>query len=256
MKGIIYCAYNLKNHKRYIGQTIKPLQTRINLHYYSSSCSLFHKALMKYAKDDWVWSIIDIGEAGEELSQKEQYWISFYDTYNNRDKGYNLTKGGEGSLGVVISEEHKQKTRNTLLQTKINNYIPKTTTISKPVRCIETDETFSSISEAAKAYGVSNEIIRKAASDINKMAGGYHWEFLTGIDKLKALKNALYCVELDKFYESFKQARKEDRFHEGNLRLAMIKGDPYEVKHYAGYSFYWVNPAQHIVEFPDHTTTK
>lgn len=242
MKGIIYCARNIKNNKRYIGQTIKSLNARIKLHYYSESCTLFHRALMKYEKEDWEWTVLDIGEAGQELSEKEQYWIQYYDTYNNPDKGYNLTKGGEGSVGVIISEEHKQRTRNTMLEIKTNHYAPKQQSANKPVRCIETDETFLSISEAARKTSLLNNTIRKAAEDITKTAGGYHWEFLQGIDKLKVLPNAIYCVELEKCYENFREARLEDRFHQGNLRLAMIKGDPYEPKHYAGYTFYWINP--------------
>jgi len=245
MKGIIYCAYNKINGKRYIGQTIKPLEQRIKLHYYSSNCTLFHRALMKYEEKDWEWTIIDTGEAGTELSQKEQYWINYYDTYNNPSKGYNLTKGGEGSLGVVVSVEHKQRTRNAMLTLKMNHYKEKVESISKPIKCIETNEVFSSISEAARAKNVSNSTIAKAAHSENGMAVGCHWKFLTGIEKLKVLKNAIYCVELDRFYESFKEARKVDRFHEGNLRLAMIQGDPYEGKIYAGYTFYWVNPDLH-----------
>lgn len=254
MKGIIYCAYNKINGKRYIGKTIKDLNQRINLHYYSSSCTAFHRALMKYPKENWEWSIIDYGENESDLAQKEQYWILYYDTYNNPNKGYNLTKGGEGSVGVIVSEDHKKKTRNTLLESKINHYKPKREAFSKPIKCIETNEVFASISEAARNKNISNSTIRKAAENGNA-TGGFHWEFLTGLERLKTLKNALYCVELDKFYESFKEARKEDRFHEGNLRLSMIDGDPYEPKKYAGYTFYWVNPELHV-ELTNNSTTK
>lgn len=44
--------------------------------------------------------------SGKELSIIEQRFIQKYDSYKN---GYNLTLGGEGGLGLVISEEEKKK---------------------------------------------------------------------------------------------------------------------------------------------------
>ena len=59
MIGIIYCAYNKVNKKRYIGQTIKDLAIRIRGHYSNySNCLYFHRALIKYKKEDWEWKVI------------------------------------------------------------------------------------------------------------------------------------------------------------------------------------------------------
>lgn len=76
--GIIYRALNNDNGKVYIGQTIKTLETRKNVHYSKySNCPYFHNALMKYPKEVWNWDVIDYAENREELDEKEKYWIAF-----------------------------------------------------------------------------------------------------------------------------------------------------------------------------------
>lgn len=240
--GIIYCAYNKINGKRYIGQTIKNLQARIRLHYQSESCVYFHRALTKYKKEDWEWTIIDTAESRQELDQKEQYWISFYDSFNN-EKGYNLTKGGSGSIGVIVSEEHKRHTRESMLKITENNYKENIMT-SIPVKCLETNKIYSSQHAAYREDGFSVSDIRQSIKT-HRAVNGYTWIELQGDEKLKAQPNAIYCVELNKVYKNFRQARVQDRFHQGNLSLAMNRGDPYEEKHYAGYTFLWVNPERH-----------
>lgn len=99
------------------------------------------------------------------------------------------------------------------------------------------------MSEASRNKNIPyNKIQRACHNQANNFAGGYHWEILSNEEAIKYLPNAFYCVELNKIYISFKQARKEDRFHEGNLNLAMNTGNPYDEKKYAGYTFYWINP--------------
>jgi hypothetical protein len=73
----------------------------------------------------------------------------------------------------------------------------------------------------------------------------YHWRDLSLEEKIKISPNAIYCVEKNKYYENVRQARLQDRFHQGNLGLAMKKGAPEEPKYYAGHTFYWVNPQYH-----------
>lgn len=242
--GIIYQAYNKINHKSYIGQTIRPLEIRIRLHYNSEHCPLFHRALEKYEKEDWEWKIIDTADTKEELDEKEIYWIAFYDTHNI-EKGYNLTDGGGGSNGFIQSEEAKKKIRESMCnKLKNNHHRPETSNI-KPVKCVETGEIFYSAVEAHKATGANPHSIRGVIKGRKHTAGGYHWEEVTGEERVKCLPNAIYCVELNKIYDNAKQARLEDRFHHSNLCKAMKQGKAEEPKHYAGYTFYWVNPQYH-----------
>ena len=55
--GIIYCAYNKVNQKRYIGQTIQLLCERKGAHYSKDPDIYFHKALHRYAENDWEWCV-------------------------------------------------------------------------------------------------------------------------------------------------------------------------------------------------------
>lgn len=242
--GIIYRAHNLVNNKNYIGQTIKSLDTRKNAHYSKySNCVYFHKALEKYAKTDWEWLIIDEAENQQELDNKEKYWIAFYKS-NNSEYGYNLTEGGQGSPGVVVTNEHKQKVRETMCALKQNNYSKPNSPV-KPVRCVETQECFLSYSDASRKTGANANSIRRVIKGELKTAGGYHWELLAGEERLKYCPNAIYCVELNKIYDTVRQARIEDQFHHSNLCKAMKAGEPDAPKSYAGYTFYWVNPEYH-----------
>jgi group I intron endonuclease len=242
--GLIYKAYNKVNQKSYIGQTTKTLEHRKRAHYSKySSCVLFRRALEKYPKEDWEWSEIDYANSQEELDEKEQYWIAYYDTHNV-EKGYNLTDGGQGSPGVVITDEHKRRTRESMLKVVSNNY-SKPNSPLKPVKCIELNKNFISYSEASRQTGANVNSIRRVIKGELKTAGGYHWELLTGEERLSCLPNAIYCVELDKIFDNVRQARTEERFHEGNLGLALKNGKPDEPKKYSGYTFYWVNPQYH-----------
>ena len=88
--GVIYKAINLVNGKMYIGQTVQKLEHRKWKHYSEAKNSslIFHRAIMKYGKDNFKWVIVDEANSKEELSEKEVYWIKRFNTYSN---GYNMT---------------------------------------------------------------------------------------------------------------------------------------------------------------------
>ena len=50
--------------------------------------------------------------------------------------------------------------------------------ISKPVRCIETKEIYSSAYEAKRKLGITPSSISECCNGTRKTAGGYHWEFV------------------------------------------------------------------------------
>lgn len=109
--GIIYKVTNMINKKVYIGKTIFTLEKRKNDHIKQSkfkSTSYFHKALNKYNFNNFIWEIL---EETNNLEDREKYYIKLYNSTNNL-LGYNLTLGGEGSKGRVLSEETKNKISN------------------------------------------------------------------------------------------------------------------------------------------------
>lgn len=48
----------------------------------------------------------------------------------------------------------------------------------KPVRCIELDQTYESVSAAAAAFGVSVSTISKCARNQKRTCCGHHWEYV------------------------------------------------------------------------------
>lgn len=106
MNYIIYKVTNKLNNKIYIGKTCNTLETRKSEHYrearycdkWSIKDNKFHKALLKYKYDDFVWEIEDDTATSEdELYQKEIDYIEKYDSFKN---GYNSTLGGENTPKV------------------------------------------------------------------------------------------------------------------------------------------------------------
>ena len=111
---IIYMA-KFPNGKMYIGKTIYTLEYRKTQHK-NDMCRdvnnrAFYNAIKKYGWDNLNWNIIDTSETEEELSNKEIYWIKYYNTYIHfkNSMGYNSTFGGEGISGYKFTEESKQR---------------------------------------------------------------------------------------------------------------------------------------------------
>ena len=92
--GYIYIISNDINDKKYIGKTSHTIDYRWKLHltqYPYVKCPLY-SAFNKYGIEHF--SINKIEECDDNiLSEREIYWIKFYDSYNS---GYNATLGGEG----------------------------------------------------------------------------------------------------------------------------------------------------------------
>lgn len=77
----------------------------------------FAHALLKYSDwdNDWRHIIFDTNLSEEKAKHVEKLLIALYKTncckYNNPSYGYNLTDGGEGCTGRIVSVETKKKLR-------------------------------------------------------------------------------------------------------------------------------------------------
>ena len=126
-KGIIYKLTSPSpSNKMYIGQTVESAKKRWNGHKNAAArfekyieengeepvkagCRLLNKAIIKYGFDKFQKEVI--GEFPEDdLDEKEQYYIQFYDTL--APKGYNLITGGNSNK--QLSEETKIKISDSL----------------------------------------------------------------------------------------------------------------------------------------------
>ena len=95
---IIYKLTNLINNKVYIGLTTKTLAQRLSQHHYESRHGVnrpLYRAMRKYGENKFSAEIIDSAENLQDLKEKEQYWIKYYNSYGATGNGYNATKGGD-----------------------------------------------------------------------------------------------------------------------------------------------------------------
>lgn len=94
----IYKITNLISKKVYIGQSVD-INYRFNNHKSESFNpksnaynTAIHRAIRKYGIENFSFEVIE--ECTKELlSEREIYWIAYYNSYGD---GYNLTPGGEG----------------------------------------------------------------------------------------------------------------------------------------------------------------
>ncbi len=102
---IIYKTTNLINGKIYIGQDQKN-----NPNYYGSGI-YFKRALYKYGKDNFQKEILEYCTNIDDLNDAEIFWIAYHDS-TNKEVGYNLCKGGTGTVGFKHSNQTKQNISN------------------------------------------------------------------------------------------------------------------------------------------------
>ena len=103
--GYIYLITNNVNGNKYVGKTELSIEERWGQHIKDSKkekCEIrpLYRPIRKYGVENFSIKEIDTGQ-GEELNNKEQYWIQHYDTYNN---GYNATLGGDGKILLDYDE--------------------------------------------------------------------------------------------------------------------------------------------------------
>ena len=95
--GQIYKITNKINGKIYIGKTTGTTQKRWKEHCYPSHLedgTHFHRAILKYGSDNFIVETIEDNIPSDIINDREKYWISFYNSYND---GYNETLGGDGT---------------------------------------------------------------------------------------------------------------------------------------------------------------
>lgn len=110
MAGIIYKATNIINGKSYIGQTSRSFKIRKQHHLHRGKIGggyCFHSAIRKHGSESFSWEILCECNTKEKLDKKELYYIKKYNTQS--PYGYNLTNGGEGTLGYIPSIETRKK---------------------------------------------------------------------------------------------------------------------------------------------------
>ena len=156
---------------------------------------------------------------GEKL---EEWFVNYYDSMNP-DKGYNRMTGGNHKGAKHSAQSVEQNRRNTLanyeghpefcqmhseskrtyyrdhpearkrISQQMREYVLSlegraflhSSRKAKPVRCVETGETFPSLRSAERARGSG---VKKACSGKQVISCGYHWEFVLEKDRAAVRK--------------------------------------------------------------------
>lgn len=109
MKFKIYICTCLINGKVYVGQTCARLAKRIWTHFngkYQSGS--FQRALRKHGASSFDWQVVVEVSSKEESDSMERAWILALRSHIP-EFGYNLTLGGDGTVGHVPTEETRRK---------------------------------------------------------------------------------------------------------------------------------------------------
>ena len=201
----IYLTTNKINNKKYVGKHYGFLNDG-----YLGSGKLFKEAIQKYGKNNFTRQILEFCLDQKDLNEAEKRWIEYLRAVED-DNFYNLEKGGQGGQNYqtlkqwYLNNPEKGKTINLKNAIRVNKWkqehpeviskavnamqlgyqewrqkhpeeyqrkIQKTIdTQGISIKCHQTQEIFSSISEAARAYHLNPSQISRVINGKRKHAG-------------------------------------------------------------------------------------
>ena len=202
----IYCILNTANNKPYIGKS-NNIYKRWCDEKYGLKNKIFHNRHLQrawdlYGEESFEFHIVE--KCAEDiLSDREKFWIEYYDAYYN---GYNQTLGGEGTPGIVFSDERKQKIREA--------HFGKNNFNTRSVYCPELDQEFWGAIEAHELYHDIYKVSRNGICECCRGKKTYcgrlqdgtrlHWCYLDDKDSfiipLVQHETPVYCFELDEIF--------------------------------------------------------
>ena len=106
----IYIITNTVNAKQYVGISTD-LERRWKRHRNANEGQLIHKAIKKYGVDAFVFTHVADAFDAESAKMIERLLIIEHNT--KMPHGYNMTDGGDGTMGMAKTEEHKQKLKDS-----------------------------------------------------------------------------------------------------------------------------------------------
>jgi hypothetical protein len=181
----IYLIKNIVNNKLYIGSSINVMRrlsdhkNRLlkNKHYNIHLQASFNK----YKIDNFIFQLHETCLI-ENLLERENYWIKYFNTTNNK-LGYNKRAEASSNYGNKVSIEtriklslaHMGHKRSPETHTKIiAKQYKKVCQIDQNSNCIQQ---FKSLQEAEFVTKIAWQGISGVCRKINKSAGGYFWCF-------------------------------------------------------------------------------
>lgn len=203
--GYIYKITCKTTQKIYIGKSESTVEERWKGHCRAAFLEShgdynfpFHRAIRKYGINDFIVETIDECNNSEKLKEKEIYWISYYNSY---EEGYNATRGGDGNCKYNYDEivnyylSHNFSLLDTCQYFGIYDQVVYTALKSKNIDYKNLKSNKSKIAHNKKILLVEKNLIFDKMSDIDKYfnkqvhgnirrclngqtkkAYGYHWK--------------------------------------------------------------------------------
>lgn len=156
----IYKITNIQNNKVYIGQTIRPIEQRFHRHLNDAINNIldthFARAIRKYGKDSFIIEEIDTAQTQDELNKKEQYWIKFYNSVEERYNETDAISKCGGNTYRSKTEEEIEIIKEKIRQTKIGAKNPMARKIKRTNIITNEVDIFDTVISCAKACGIKN----------------------------------------------------------------------------------------------------
>lgn len=185
MSYCVYCHTNKINGKKYVGITSqKPEKRWGNGNNYVDN-TYFYKAIKKYGWEEFSHEILFTGLSRKDAQDKEIELIAKWDL-NNRSKGYNIQKGGEGV--DAVSDEIRLKMSNAKKGKKLSEETKRRMSIGRTgdkhfasIPVSQYDDygnkiaDFANSREAERITGIESRNIRSCINGKRQHSGGYVW---------------------------------------------------------------------------------
>lgn len=209
--AIVYIARNKINGKCYVGATEKPLKERAYGHFWRAKNGrrgVFSSAIRKYGEDAFEWSVIFACRDFFDALDWERVFIS------KIKPEYNMTEGGGGVKGLKFSDESRAKMAarkkgkpnhwsngqmpaeirerlaeyrraeagRTLTEKQLAAMHRNAATANgarrRKVLCITTGVEYESVTQAAKAFGLTTSMIGYYCRGRFKSRNGIEFKYL------------------------------------------------------------------------------
>lgn len=161
----VYEIVNIKNHKRYIGESIHCLmrwgQHRNNLRKNKHPNCHLQRAWNIYGENSFEFHVLEICNI-DFLTEREIFWIAHYDSMK---QGYNQTAGGDQTPLVQFSEERSRKISQSMTGRKFPQNSGDNSAKARKIICINDGRQFGSIKSAAKEYDIPDYTVSRSVRE-------------------------------------------------------------------------------------------
>ena len=212
-KWTVYCHTNKINGKKYVGITSRSVKSRWrkNGKGYSDK-RYFGKAIRKYGWDNFTHEIIAENLTESEAKSLEVLYIGMWNT-KDRKYGYNLTDGGDGTLGVKISDKERERRRLAMIGNQnTKGYVPSE----------ETREKLRNANTGKRHNDEARIKMHNAQLGNKKWLGKKHKDISKKlISENNPNRKSIKCLETKEVFYSIKEASKHFSISESAISTAI-----------------------------------